>query len=242
MTLLSGGDNLGIDELLAIVPARGGSKGIPRKNLRLLAGRPLLSYTIDAALRASHVGRVIVSTDDDEIAAIAVASGAEVPFRRPAALGTDDATTFAVVRHALETLMAQDGRVAPGIVVLQPTSPLRTAAHIDAAIDLWLRTRADSVVALRQIEHPLEWAVSLGADARVAPLSPVEGTPTRRQDAAIAYWPNGALYVSRTAGVLGRDALLGPDTRGYVMTAEDSIDIDGELDLLLAEAILSRRP
>lgn len=184
---------------------------------------------------------MIVSTDDDEIAETAVAAGADVPFRRPEGLGRDETTTYAVVRHVLDALAERGGPVQIGVVVLQPTSPLRTAAHIDAAIDLLSRTKSDSVVGLRPIEHPLEWAVTLGPDARVRPRLGQVKAPSRRQDAALAYWPNGAIYASWTAGLLERDELMGPDTRGYVMTPEESIDIDTEFDLLVADALLKYR-
>ena len=155
---------------MAIIPARGGSKGIPNKNLVLLGGVPLIVHSIRAALAASSITRTVVSTDSAAIAAVASRAGAEVPFRRPAKLATDSATTADVVIHAIKTL-EQNSPVPDIIVVLQPTSPLRVAADIDGAVELLHSTGAPSIVSISEVDHPVDWLFRLGARGRLTPGS-----------------------------------------------------------------------
>jgi CMP-N,N'-diacetyllegionaminic acid synthase len=222
-------------DAIAIIPARGGSKGIKHKNLRLLGGKPLIVHTIDAALGARSIARVVVSTDSDTIARTAESAGAEV-LRRPAALASDTATTAAVIRHALETL---DPPLPDIVVVLQPTSPLRTSADIDGAVSLLGSSGApevNSVCADDRIELFFRRAAD-GTLTRVVP-----GTPAaRRQDAQPAVRLNGAVYVVRREAFLRTGLFTSDRTIGYVMPRERSIDIDEPADLLVAEALLAGR-
>lgn len=222
---------------LALIPARGGSKGVPQKNLRSVAGRPLLDWTIAAAVASKRVSRVVVSTDDPDIAQVAADCGAEVPFLRPASLATDEATTMGVVHHALEQL-----EPSPELVVLlQPTSPLRTAADIDAAIELCIRNGGVSCVAVTEAAKSPYWMYRMSHDARLQPvLEPPGGTASRRQDLPPVFVVNGALYVARADWVAGVDSFVAPDTVGYVMPTERSLDIDTELDFVFLEALLER--
>lgn len=224
--------------VLALIPARGSSKGVPRKNVRALGGRPLLAWTIDAALAAATVDRVLVSTDDEEIRAVALAHGAEAPFLRPPELAADDTSDLPVYEHALSWL-AERERYEPELVAwLRPTAPLRTAADVDAAVDLLVRTGADCVRSVCAAEHHPFWTRRLEGD-RLLPLLEVdEARYPRRQLLPPAYRLNGAVDVVRRASVRGE--LWQGDVRGYEMPRERSVDLDDELDFLLAELLLGR--
>jgi CMP-N-acetylneuraminic acid synthetase len=209
-------------KILAVIPARGGSKGIPRKNVQILLGKPLIAYSIHAALQAHTIHKTVVSTDDESIAGIARHYGAEVPFLRPPHLSTDTATSVSVLQHAVQYLSdAQENR-EDIIVCLQPTSPLRSAEDIDQAVSLCVRTGADSVVSLCPAEHHPYWMKKVVGN-RVYPLMEVDDEQyPRRQDLPPVYQLNGAIYV----------------TRKKIMPRERSIDIDTPIDLKIAELIM----
>jgi CMP-N-acetylneuraminic acid synthetase len=225
-----------------VIPARGGSKGIPRKNLAPLAGRPLVAYTIDAARASRSLSRVIVSTDDREIAAVSKSLGAEVPFLRPPRLAADDTPMVDVLLDVLATL-GRDERYEPDVVVLlQPTSPFRRAGHIDAAVGLLTSSGADSIVSVVQVPH--QFTPSSLMELRGDRLHAwVDGSAsTRRQDKPVLFARNGpAIVVTRRRVLLADRALYGADTRGLVMSREDSFDIDDPFDLEMAELLISSR-
>ena len=228
------------ETIVAVITARGGSKGIPQKNLRTVLGKPLIAYTIEAALNAKTVTRAIVSTDNETIAQVSEQYGAEIPFLRPQHLATDTATTIAVLQHAITYLGKQEGYSTDIVVCLQPTSPLRSAEDIDQSINLCLRTGADSVVSLCQAKHHPFWMKKI-ADGRVYPLlEEDEQHYTRRQDLPPVYQLNGALYVTRTKVLLEENRMLGEHTVPYIMSQERSIDIDTTADLQIAECILKK--
>lgn len=215
--------------VVALIPARGGSKGIPRKNLAQVAGKPLLAWTIEAAIGATSVDRVVVSTDDDEIARAAEALGAEV-LRRPGELSGDETLMADVARHAVEALSLDDV-----LVVLQPTSPLRRAEHIDDAVALLSETAADGVVSLVEVPHNFEPGSLVRLDGdRVERLG--DSVP-RRQAKPTLYARNGPAVLVLRAEHIGDD-LYGGDLRGYVMSTRDSLDVDGPFELELADALL----
>jgi CMP-N-acetylneuraminic acid synthetase len=222
---------------IAIVPARGGSKGIPGKNLVRLGGVPLIVRTIRAARGARTIGRIIVSTDSEEIARVARRAGAEVPFLRPRVLASDTASTEAVIRHALETL--DDDGLPDIVVVLQPTSPLRTSGDIDGAVRLLRASGAPSVVSVCLVDHPVEWAYRRSPTGQLRPVVPA-ARGARRQDARTAVRLNGAVFVVRREAFLRTGRLRSDRTVGYLMPRERSLDIDEPLDLVTAEAWLSR--
>lgn len=229
------------EKTIAIIPARSGSKGIPRKNLSIVLGKPLIAYSIEAALQAATLARVIVSTDDEETAGTAKRYGAEVPFLRPHHLATDNATTLDVLRHALTALSDREGYQADMVVCLQPTSPLRTAEDIDRAVTLCSDSGADSVVSLCRVKHHPLWMKKI-VEGRVYPLMEEdENRYTRRQDLPPVYRLNGALYVSRSRVPLQENRLLGKHTLPYIMAQDCSIDIDTPLDLKVAEILLKER-
>lgn len=220
--------------MLALIPARGGSKGLPRKNVLPLAGKPLIAWSIEAALAAPSVRRVLVSTDDPEIAEAARVAGAEVPWLRPAELATDTATSLDVALHALD----QADPASEWLLLLQPTSPLRTAGDIEAAAAL-RGPGVDAVIGVCEAQtHP---ALALREDAEgfVAPY--IEGvTATRRQDLPKAYAINGAVYLVRVSTLRDERTFKPAHTRPYRMPAERSIDIDTAWDFVVAEFALQR--
>lgn len=217
---------------LALIPARGGSKGIPRKNVREIAGKPLIAWTIEAA-RAAGLARIVVSTEDEEIAAVARAWGADVPFMRPAELAADDSPGIAPVLHALTMLPDHDT-----ILLLQPTSPLRSAADIEGILMLAAETGTSSAVSLREAQDHPDWMYGLDAAKHIQPLSP-ERAATRRQDLPSVYSLNGAMYFARTDWLRTHRTFIGPETLGYLMPSERSVDIDTPLDWRIAELLLA---
>lgn len=227
--------------VVGVITARGGSKSIPKKNIAPLAGKPLIAWTIEVALQSHSLSRVIVSTDDGEIAQVSRQWGAEVPFLRPVELARDETPTFPVVLHALEWLKQHEGYQPEIVILLQPTSPLRRPEHIDQGIKLLLQTNADSVVSVCEVEHSPYWMRVLDDEGRVKPFVETDREFLRRQDLPPVYRLNGALYVTRRRTIIEDKRLLGDDVRALVMAHEDSIDIDDEVDLLLAELLLKRR-
>ncbi len=218
--------------VLALVTARGGSKGLPRKNLMTVGGVSLVARAVHAARASRTVDRVLISSDDAEIIAAAVAAGADAPFLRPAQLARDDTPSLSVVRHALE-MAAGD---AEWLVLLQPTSPLREAADIDGAVALAVERNAPFCVSVCESKSP-HWTYALTAERRLAPFLDAP-PPSRRQDMPAAYALNGAVYVGRVSRLLAGEGFVGPHTVAYVMPRTRSLDIDDALDLALAEAAL----
>ena len=216
--------------VLGVIPARGGSKGIPHKNLVNVGGRPLLAHTVDAARASRRLTRVVVSTDDQAISDAARALGMEVPFVRPANLASDEAPMLAVLQHAVTELKSK-GFDTDVVVLLQPTSPLRRAEHIDRAVELLASTGADSVVSVVEVPHQFSPSSVMRLDGET--LRPfAEGpTLTRRQDKPRVYARNGPAVLAVRASVLARGSLYGDDCRPLVMAAADSLDIDSADDL-----------
>lgn len=226
--------------LVAVIPARGGSKSIPGKNIADCAGRPLLAWTCAAALASRSLGRVLLSTDAQGIAAVGRSCGVEVPFLRPALLAADDTPAAPVLQHALEWLDDAGDR-PDALVLLQPTSPLRRAEHIDAAVRLFQAGGADTVVSVVEVPH--RYHPDSAVIERDGLLYPYRGqeTVTRRQDQAPLLARNGpaVLIVSRTMVRHGK--LYGGRTVGFRMGAHDSIDVDTPEDLALAALLLRAR-
>ena len=219
---------------LAIIPARGGSKGIPRKNLADVAGRPLIAHTIQAGLAAASISRVVVSTDDAEIAEAARQSGAEV-LMRPAEFASDAAPMLPVLQHAV----AEIGGEFPAIVLLQPTSPLRTARHIDEAVAL-LDDGCDSVAAVCEMEHS-PYKCCLQKDGLLVPFVPGADLGAARQLLPTVYRENGAIYAIHRAVIEAGHSLRGDRIRPYFMTAEESVDVDSPFDLALVSLLMEPR-
>jgi CMP-N-acetylneuraminic acid synthetase len=226
--------------VLGLVMARGGSKGIPRKNIRLLAGKPLLHYTAEAALRSQRLSAVILSTEDAEIAAIGRQCGLEVPFMRPAALAADDTPGFDVVRHAVTSLEAQ-GRRFDAVCILQPTSPLRRPEDIDACIELLDREEADAVVTALRVpdEHNPHWVFFAGADGSLHLSTGETSIIARRQELPPAYHREGSVYVARRDTIMVAGNLYGTRLIAYVIDARRSVNLDDLEDWQRAEEMLA---
>ena len=229
------------NRILALIPARGGSKGIPHKNIIPVAGKPLIRYTIDAALQSRYIDYVLVSTDDVEIARVAKACGAQVPFLRPAELAADTSRTVDAVIHAAETLK-QRGETFDSLVLLQPTSPLRTAEDIDGAIEKFYAGGRQAVVSVSPAEdHPvLVRTIEQTPDGeRLKPL--LAGSSTvRRQDMPAFYRVNGCVYINAMEE-LNRDTSFNDNPAPWVMEKSHSVDIDEPADLALAEYLLNAK-
>ncbi len=222
--------------VLAVVTARGGSAGLPRKNLREVAGKTLLARAIESGQRAATVDRVVLSSDDAEIIQAAILSGCDVPFVRPTELSGDRARSIDVVRHALKALPEGYDLV----VLLQPTSPLRTAEDVEAAVELCVRRGAPACVSVCAADKPPFWMHGLDERHRLRPILPEYQGAARRQDLPPAFAVNGAVYVARTDWIRAQESFVTPETIGFVMPRQRSIDIDDEIDLIIAEAMAMR--
>jgi len=225
--------------VLGIIPARGGSKGIPRKNLVSLGSRPLIYYSIRATQGSRRLTRSILSTDDKEIEAVSLSFGADVPFVRPAELATDNATSVAVAKHALESIENAENTRYDFVCLLQPTCPLRTSNDIDSAIGILERSDADAVVSLARVEEPHPVKMMVVANQTISPLFPIQWRETvRRQDLPPVFYLNGAIYCVRRAVLLEQNSLWGKKSLAYIMPADRSVNIDGPLDIRIAESLL----
>jgi CMP-N,N'-diacetyllegionaminic acid synthase len=226
--------------VLGVIPARGGSKGIPTKNLAPLCGRPLLAYTADAVNGSRKLTRTIVSTDDERIADYARSLGLEVPFIRPSSLAADDVPMLPVLQHAISAMRAS-GFKPDMVVLLQPTSPLRRGQDIDAAIDWLQRVRGDSVVSVVEVPHQFNPTSVMRVDEGL--LKPFLDGPsaTRRQDKPKLFARNGPAVLAVHTHVIDGGSLYGDEVWPLLMTAEDSLDIDTPWDLRLAESIIAAR-
>jgi len=229
--------------VLAVIPARGGSKSVPRKNIRPVCGKPLIAYTIETALAARHLfHRVIVSTDDKEIAEVARRYGAEVPFMRPTELAGDDVPMVPVLQHAVRFVEQQDDVRLHWVCLLQPTDPFRTVEDIEEAMRLAQAGGCDSVISVVQVfsVHPI--LMKRIADGRLLPYCIEEKEGTRRQDyQPPAYMRNGAIYLTRRDVLMERNSIWGTVIRPYVMPPERSVGVDSELDLKLVEILMEER-
>lgn len=223
--------------MIVVVPARAGSKGLPRKNIREFAGQPLIVHTLQAALAAEQVERVIVSTDDDEIIRICHGvAGVEVPFRRPPHLSTDDASAVDAYLHVADCLGIVEGEAPRDICVLLPTAPLRLSSDIDAAIALYRETGAEVVFSVTETK-PLAWVQYMDEQSRLSPALGAASNIGNRQEFRPAWMPNGSIYVLDVEILRHTRTYFGPASFGYPMPPERSVDIDTEADFVAAEAL-----
>lgn len=222
-------------KVLAVIPARGGSKGVPRKNIKPLAGKPLIGWTIEAVRESSLIDRVVVSTEDLEIAEIARSLDAEVPFLRPKELATDEASGMGAVLHALQELPGFDY-----VVLLQPTSPLRHTSDIDGAIGVCVHEGALSCVSVCEVKERPEHCYFRDNSGRLSPVLPFKEKTVRRQDLPPVYCLNGAIYVAKVSWLLEHKSFITKETRAWVMSRERSIDIDDLSDFELADYQLKK--
>jgi len=228
--------------MIAIIPARGGSKGVPGKNIKELDGKPLIAYTIEAALGAKGVDRVIVTTDDEAIADVARKYGAEVPFMRPAELASDTAAAPDVYVHAVEFMSKEMGQPIEKFMVLLPTVPLRTSQHIDEAIELFNKEKADTLLSMTEADTPATWYHYRDENGRVHNAGFGAGDVMKNRQTNEAYIiPNGAIYILDYKLVKEKRTYYCDNTIAYVMKSEDSVDIDYPIDFEIAEFFMKKK-
>lgn len=226
--------------VLAIIPARGGSKGIPKKNIYSLTGKPLIEYTFDAAKGSKLINRTILSTDDNEIAEVGRRNKIEVPFIRPKELAEDNTPTLPVIKHAVEFLESKQNYTADIILLLQPTAPLRKSYHIDEALGLLINNPdADSVVSITEVPHQYNpYFVMKIEDGLLRFYHSESAKYTRRQDLPDVYSRNGAIYAFYLKTLKDKNSIYGDTCLPYVMSFEESVNIDNAYDLKIAEMFL----
>lgn len=225
-------------KILAIIPARGGSKGIPMKNITKLAGKPLIKYTIDAAKKSRRINRIVVSTNDPKIAKVAKSLGAEVPFLRPKNISGDNATTYDAIKHALDFLALNKNYFPDIVVILQPTSPLRTSKMIDRSVNLLEKDYSiTSVISMRKVKtHPFG---SFWYDAKyVKPFRSDFNKFYQRQKLPDLYYPTGDVYTFWSSTVKKYHSIYGPRIKPLIIKNEISVDIDERFDLFMIEMVL----
>lgn len=227
-------------KILAVITARGGSRGIPRKNIKDLAGKPLIAYTIEAAKKSALLTRCIVSTDDAEIADISKKYGADIPFMRPAEFAQDESSSMDVVQHALKYLKDEKGEEYDYLMILQPTSPLRIAEDIDESIRKIVDTGADSVMGMMELVDFSIKKLKKIEDDTVLPFLEDEGKESsRRQDLEKMYKRNCAIYLTKTDLIMAGD-IFGKVSRPHIMPEERSVDINEPMDFEIAELIIKK--
>ena len=225
-------------KLLAIIPARGGSKGIPRKNIKHIAGKPLITWTIDAAHQAQIIDKLIVSTDDEEIAEVSIRCGAEVPFMRPSRLAQDHSLRNEVILHALNELSGFNY-----VMLLQPTSPMRTSVNIQQAFQLLKQKQVPACVSVVEQQKSPYWMFNLSSRGCLEPILPIRQR-TNRQELPKTYLLNGAIYISTIKHFCSSqepDPFITTDTVAYEMDHEESWDIDTIDDWQIIEKLLEKR-
>ena len=225
-------------QILAIITARGGSKGVPRKNIRLLCGKPLIAWTIETALHSTENMRLIVSTEDAEIAEISNKYGAEVPFLRPVELASDTATSLLAVQHAIDWLAVHENYRPKLILLLQPTSPFRSSHDIDCALKLQQDVDADAVVSVTANLRPVQWLRTINRHGILTDALIKNVAACRRQDTEQLYQLNGAIFITKPDALLREQTFYPRVTHAYVMPTERSLDIDTEFDFHIAELIM----
>lgn len=222
--------------VLAVIPARGGSKGVHNKNIKDLYGKPLIAWTIEEAKKSSYIDRLILSSEDQEIVKVAKEYGCEVPFVRPKELSMDETPGILPVLHALNSLESFDY-----VVLLQPTSPLRNATDIDECIEHCQRADQQSCVSLVEADKTPYWMYQLNGEGKMIPFIN-DKEIARRQDAPKSYVLNGAVYVAQTNFILEHESFVTKDTLGYIMPKERSHDIDTEMDFKVCEWLIENGP
>lgn len=221
--------------ILAIIPARGGSKGVPGKNLRVVNGKSLLAHTIATAQLSTLIDRIIVSSEDDQILAAAHEARAEVPFVRPQALAADDTPSVDVIIHALKELPHYDY-----VVILQVTSPLRKVEDIDQCLQLCQQKGAPACVSVTQAAESPYWMFNINEQHALSPLLAKQSIPTQRQACPTTYVLNGAVFAAHSDWFMQKKTFITPETIAYIMPKERSLDIDTEFDFDLLNCYLKR--
>jgi len=227
--------------LLAVIPARGGSKGLPRKNVLPLGGKPLIAWSIEQALESDFVSHIIVSTEDEEIAEVAQAYGAKVPFMRPEELASDTASGTDVLVHALKNAQEYYEMEFDWVLLLQPTSPLRSKEDITAAVQMAEKGGVDAVIGLKEVSEYPQWMKRKSENGRIFDYLDGAHKPSTRQELDVPYIVNGAIYLIRSSMLLEKGDFYAGVTKGYVMPKKRSVDIDDLMDFKMAEWLLQNR-
>ena len=228
-------------KVLAIIPARGGSKGLPGKNIKELCGKPLIAWSIEVARACRNIDRIVVSTDDDQIAEVAKKYGIELPFMRPAELATDTTSTVDLIFHTIEWLKKDQDYEDDYILLLQPTSPLRIAEDIEGVIQTLKDKDAQAVVSVCETDHHPWWSNTLPENGNMKDFLRPEILNKRRQDLPVFYRLNGAIYLAETDYLSEQNSFFGSDTFAYEMPKNRSIDIDSDIDFKLAELLMEKQ-
>ncbi|NUF36661.1 acylneuraminate cytidylyltransferase family protein [Acinetobacter lactucae] len=231
---------IGQYRVTALIPARGGSKRLPRKNVKLLSNKPLIAWSIETAIASKYIDRVVVSTDDQEIKEISEQYGAEVPFLRPEYLSNDHASSFDVIKHAIGFLKLDQPNEL--IVLLQPTSPLRLVSELDRALESFIAKNAKGVVSISETEHSPMWSNTLPENGCMSDFIRTEVLGKRSQDLPKFFRLNGSIYIYETISLLAQAKIFFDESvYGFETSLETSIDIDTALDFLIAETIMKNR-
>lgn len=224
--------------MIAIIPARGGSKGLPRKNIKTLCGKPLISYTIRAALESKYIEDVYVSTDDLEIAKISKSYGAKVPFMRPQELANDNSKAIDAYLYTMDKLINEFNVNDREFVVLLPTSPLRDSVEINNAVELFYKKQAKTVISVVESEHPVTWYKTVTSDGRLNDFLKGIDNSLNRQEVEKTYLPNGAIYIFDYKALKENYSYYNYETYAYIMQKNKSIDIDTPLDFKIVEILM----
>lgn len=227
--------------ILGIIPARGGSKGVPGKNIKDLNGIPLIAYAINEGKKSKYINKLIVSTDDNEIARVSKKYNVEIPFMRPKELAQDNSNAIDAYIYTLNKMEKDFGYRADILVVLQPTSPLRTSEHIDEAIEMLLKSKGDSVISVCEVEHSPYWYKVVDNEGKITSFVEFKESNANRQELPKVYRPNGAIYVFKRELITELKTYYTDKSYGYVMKQEDSVDIDTILDFKFAEMLINER-
>ncbi|MFL1994957.1 acylneuraminate cytidylyltransferase family protein [Lysinibacillus irui] len=221
-------------KVLAIIPARGGSKGVPRKNSRNFAGKPLIAWTIEEAKKSKYITRTILSSDNEEIIKMAKEYGCDVPFVRPKELAQDDTPGINVVLHALEQCRGYEY-----VILLQPTSPFRTVEDIDNCIEYTINQQVKFCVSVTEAEQSPYWMYTI-VNGKMKPVIEQTQLTTRRQDLPNVYVLNGAIYIAKVEEIIKKKSFLTDETKSFIMSNENSLDIDTMLDFEIGEYLIGK--
>lgn len=225
-------------KILGVIPARGGSKGIPGKNIKILAGKPLLEYTWEVASESKYLSKIILSTDDSAIIEVGKSLGIEIPFVRPSNLAEDKSPTLGVIQHALE-FYSKKGEQFDAVCLLQVTSPFRTLAFLDNAIDTFIKKKTDSLVSVIEVPHEYNphWTFKINDNGELSISTGEKNIITRRQDLPKTYHRDGSIYLTKVATILNDNSLFGNSTSFVISNKETQVNIDTIKDWEKAEII-----
>ena len=228
--------------ILGIIPARGGSKEVPRKNLLKIGGKSLIELAIDSAIESKFLTKILLSSDDDEMIKEGNKINRFAPFKRPKNLATDTSSTFSVLEHAVNWLIKEENWETDIIVVLQPTTPFRKGHHIDSVVELLLKSKSNAAITIRNPDYTPYWMLNMDKNQKLTNVLKGGNIYKRRQDAPITFQPAGMVYAFKKNLIYEMDTIFPyKDTRGFFVSREDSINIDSYIDYELAKLIYEKK-